>query len=153
MSLIDELRLDIGDDFGIVWGSESGSAPSVITVYDTALLNDLRLDIGDDGVVSWNGDGDTQVWQSIVITGSTYIITPTDTVIFVNSGVPTSIILPGSPVLGQIVIVKDMSGAAFVNNITITAGTNTIDGFNSVIISQDYQSLTFAWNSIEWNII
>lgn len=55
---------------------------------------------------------------------------------------PRTITLPTEQHEGQVFIIKDQSGAAAVNNITIAAGgSETIDGAASQIINTNYGSL------------
>jgi hypothetical protein len=57
---------------------------------------------------------------------------------------------------GQRIIIKDESGAAATNHITITAnGTDKIDGQSSVTISTNYGVVHLIWNSVTdvWSVI
>lgn len=58
---------------------------------------------------------------------------------------PVKINLPLNPDLGRTVIVKDVNGTAASDNITISGNGNLIDGVSSVIINQNYGSITFAF--------
>lgn len=80
-----------------------------------------------------------------------YTALSTDYVIAVDVAAPASVILPASPT-GTIFVVKDASGAAGTNPITVTAST-TIDGAASFVINVGYGSNTFVFNGTEWNII
>lgn len=55
--------------------------------------------------------------------------------------------------MGQIIIIKDMKGDAFTNNISVSAGVNLIDGWSTFIISQNKQAIMMTWNGIEWNVV
>jgi hypothetical protein len=44
-------------------------------------------------------------------------------------------------------LVKDATGNAGANNITVYAGGILIDGSTSVVINQNFESLTFRWNA------
>ena len=46
-----------------------------------------------------------------------------------------------------------MKGDAGTNNISIIASVGTIDGQNTWILNQNYQSFTLIDNGTEWNII
>jgi hypothetical protein len=62
--------------------------------------------------------------------------------------------LPGSSWgQGQIVVIKDESGKAATNNITITTGGALIDGKSSIVLALNYGSITLLWNSTFWSII
>lgn len=62
--------------------------------------------------------------------------------------------LPSGLKDGQIVTVKDVSGNAFTNNITIdTAGAELIDGVASVTITTDYGYITVMYDGANFYII
>jgi hypothetical protein len=85
------------------------------------------------------------------VTTTTYNAVLTDYDIAVNVAGPSSVIFPVSPT-GTVFIVKDASGLASGNPITITAST-TIDGSANATINTNYGSLTFVFNGTEWNIV
>lgn len=85
------------------------------------------------------------------VTATPYTALSTDYVIAVDVAAPASVILPASPT-GTIFVVKDASGTAGTNPITVTAST-TIDGAASFVVNVDYGSNTFVFNGTEWNII
>lgn len=87
-----------------------------------------------------------------VVTTSPFIATLTDYLIDVNVAAPSSVILPFSPT-GTVFVVKDASGAASVNPITVTATGALIDGAASATINTDYGSITLIFNGTEWNIV
>ena len=86
-----------------------------------------------------------------VVTTTPYLASLTEYYLAVNVAEPASIILPASPT-GTVFVVKDASGNANTNPITVTAST-TIDGAASAIINSPYGSLTFIFNGTEWNIV
>jgi len=63
----------------------------------------------------------------------------------------SSIVLPIS-IDGKTYIIKDVSGNASDNPITVTANT-TIDNASSYVIDSDYGSITLVFNGIEWSIV
>lgn len=86
-----------------------------------------------------------------IVTTTPYLVPLTDYAVEVNVAGPSSVVLPVSPT-GTVFIVKDISGAASTNPITITASTN-IDGAPSATINVNYGSLTFIFNGTEWGIV
>lgn len=81
------------------------------------------------------------------VTVAAYVAQPTDDEIWVNRAGAVTITLPDAAAWlaahgnGKALTIKDISGAASANNITINrAGANTIDGANSVTITSDYGS-------------
>jgi hypothetical protein len=89
-----------------------------------------------------------------IVNTSPYIALPTDydLAVTANAVIPASVVLPVSPV-GTVYIVKDTSGVANINPITVSAIASTIDGAVSATINSPYGSLTFIFNGTEWNIV
>lgn len=66
----------------------------------------------------------------------------------------SKILLPQSPRNGQIIFIKDYSGAASLNNIkVITAGPELIDGNEQLTIGQNYDSIALFWNVDGWQTL
>ncbi len=83
-------------------------------------------------------------------------VSATDLTIMLNKtiGATTTVTLPASTDKGRMIIIKDIKGDAFINNISvIVSGGGTIDGFTSFNLTQNFQSLTFIFNGTSWNII
>lgn len=86
------------------------------------------------------------------VTESPY--TPDDTEYFLAVDEGIEIVLPTSPDTGRVYIIKDFSGNAELNNITITSVLpDTIDGDTSKIIEVNFGSITIIYNGIEWSIV
>lgn len=85
------------------------------------------------------------------VTTTPYLADLTDYYLAVNVAGPASVVLPAAPT-GTVFIIKDISGDASTNPITVTAST-TIDGALSAIINTDYGSITLIFNGTEWNIV
>lgn len=171
MSLLDDLRLDIADD--------TGAIPSgVLVPASCSLLSHLRLDIADDtgtgaGTPVQSGVsivvGDLTVEGDLIVCGAQYwgrrIITApgdvtvqsSDNFLLINKtvGQATTVTIPapGATNKSRLLIIKDMKGDAFTNNITIVSSVGTIDGQNAWILNQNYQSFSLIDNGAEWNII
>lgn len=155
MSILSDLRIDIGDDSNAI-GSVSG-VPN--------LLSHLQVDIGNDRQVITSNNGTTNVGNIIIngymavtpitVNSSYSIPNGTNSYVMVNntSGFPISITLPPNPVNGQIEVIKDVGGNASVYNITVNPFSGTIDGLASFIMTSNYQSVTFYYNGSFWSII
>jgi hypothetical protein len=83
---------------------------------------------------------------------SNYQVLPTDMVINVVSA-PAGITLEAAPVLGHMVVVKDATGTALTNNITISGNGQLIDGLSSFIINMNYLSISLIYTPSGWSII
>jgi len=82
-----------------------------------------------------------------------YTTVPQDALILVDSSSARTIVPLASPTTGQVHTIKDNSGLAATNNITVTPSGKNIDGSASYIISTNYASMTIVYNGTQWNII
>jgi len=87
---------------------------------------------------------------------SPYTVLDTDIVIACNvsAGVVT-VNLPNAPTTGRVVYIKDSTGDAVTNNITITTvgGVVTIDGATSQVMNTAFQSITALFDGTKYLII
>ena len=155
MSLIQHLRIDIGDNDGSL-----AAASGTFTMLDL-----LKVDIGNDAGLPASVGGVTTVDDLVVngylaltpitINNSYNLPSGASSAVLVDntSSAPVTVTLPPSPVSGQLVIIKDVSGTAFTYPITVSPVTGTIDGFPTFILSNNYQSVTFYYNGTSWSII
>jgi hypothetical protein len=79
---------------------------------------------------------------NIVSTGSPYSIT-LDVVVLVNASAPYQVNLPAVSTRGRVITIKDISGNAATNPITVHRfGTNNIEGLpTDYVLSADYQTV------------
>jgi hypothetical protein len=63
----------------------------------------------------------------------------------------TTITLPAGT-LGKIFIIKDSTGDALTNPITVVATASTIDGQANYTINSPWGSIGLIYNGIEWNV-
>ena len=89
-------------------------------------------------------------WAVKSVTASTYQALSTDNVILVNYAGACDVTLPASPATNQIIIIKDASGAAATNNITVTG---TVDGVTNPVIGSNYGGVGIVSNGTNWNQI
>lgn len=87
-----------------------------------------------------------------------YVVLPTDLYIGItDTAAPRTVTLMTAAQgahLNQLFIVKDESGAAATNNITVTVdGVQTIDGATSQVISSNYGSLTMMFDGTNYFIL
>ena len=89
-----------------------------------------------------------------IVTAS-YALQVTDFYVGCNgSGITITLPLGSLLTPGQMYIVKDVSGAALTNNVTVAVSdANTIDGGSLVKLTTNYMSLTFLWTGISWSIV
>ena len=86
------------------------------------------------------------------VTAATYTARASDRVIGVNRACTVTKTLPTGEVrTGRIYTVKDESGAAASNNITVaTGGSENIDGSATNVISANYGSVTYYSDGTNW---
>lgn len=88
-----------------------------------------------------------------LVTTSPFTPTLTDYLLDVNFDGASSIVLPVSPI-GTVFIIKDISGTAGTNVITVSAiGGTLIDGSATALINTNYGSLTLIFNGTQWDIV
>jgi len=111
------------------------------------------LSVGASGGLVWR---DPNIVEPIIVTTGDFAAPNSNSRIIVAkpSGSPTAIYLPSTPALGQEILVKDGAGDANSNFITVFPPSGiTIDSFSRVRLTQRYQSFSFMWNGLEWNVI
>ncbi len=86
---------------------------------------------------------------AVAIASANYTATTANHVILVDTTAARTITLPASPVDGQVFHIKDKSGSALTNNITIAGNGNNIDGAGTASINTDYGSLYIVYSSTE----
>lgn len=86
------------------------------------------------------------------VTTAEYTATAQDYFLCVDTTTePVTITLP-TGILGTVYIVKDCSGDADTNNITVQGTAQDVDG-GTAIINSPYGSLSFIFNGSEWSIV
>jgi hypothetical protein len=86
------------------------------------------------------------------LVGTGYTASPGQLVLVSTQSSPATITLPSATnIVGQRVSVKDASGSASTNNITVSASNSQrIDGSSSVSISTSYGSVTVVSDGSNW---
>jgi hypothetical protein len=89
---------------------------------------------------------------SVTLVSANFTATTTNHVILVNTSAARTITLPASPVDGQVYHIKDRTGNALSNNITVAGNGNNIDGSSSASINTNYGSLYLVYSlaADEW---
>lgn len=99
---------------------------------------------------TWTPFGTTP--KVTTVTAASYTVLSTDQDVFVNRAGAVALTLPASPATGQRHFVKDISGAAATNNVTVTPSAGTVDGAASKVLSSNYEAMTFVYNGTEWSV-
>jgi hypothetical protein len=83
-----------------------------------------------------------------------YLLTMTDYAVFFDTaGGPYTATLPAAPNYGQQVVIKDSTGHAGTNNLTVSGNGNNIDSAATFVINTNYGWATFIFNSSTWSLI
>jgi len=84
-----------------------------------------------------------------------YVVLITDDYLSVDSsGGPISVLLPNAAALGQVFIIKDRTGSAATNNITVTTvgGLVNIDGATTFVMNTAFESIQVIGNGSTYEI-
>lgn len=108
---------------------------------------------------SGGGGGSTGLltlnYTGITFANSPYTVQSTDTFIGVNgTGGAVTVVLPNAPTIGRVYVVKDISGTAFSNHITVTTagGTVLIDLTTTFVMNTPLQAAQFLFNGTKYLI-
>lgn len=89
-------------------------------------------------------------------TATSYSVLATDYVVGVtDTTAARTMTLPSAPNNNQVFVIKDETGAASINNISVTVsgGSITIDGLTTVKLNSNYGSMTVYFNGTAYFII
>ena len=72
-----------------------------------------------------------------------------------SSGGAKTVQLPNAPSTGRIFVVKDSTGSAATNNITVTTvgGAVNIDGATTFVMNAAYESITVVFDGTSYLVI
>ena len=127
------------------------TTPAAGSTSDSVLVRDSGT--GEVKTVTGSALGDkNNIYATTVVTSSTGLTTGSSYTILANHTAAITITLPSTPLDGQVFKIKDASGNALTNNITISGNGNNIDGGANALINTDYGALELVYNSSlgEW---
>jgi hypothetical protein len=104
--------------------------------------------------ITISGSG-TIIYTYTNVSSSPYVVLTTDYYISVNSsGGAITVQLPNAATVGKTFIIKDRTGSAATNNITITTvgGAVNIDGATTFVMNSAYQSISVLGNGTTYEI-
>lgn len=128
------------------------------TGFSAATADVLVASAGGSGLFRLEGPSNTVMidggyrTKSVDTTGN-LTLTSADYVTLVTHSASCNIILPASPIKGETHIIKDASGVAAANFITVSGNGKNIDGNGSAMMRNNYASFTVLYNGIQWNIL
>lgn len=85
--------------------------------------------------------------QGVTTQTGSYAAQSTDNVIYMNQSGAVNVTLPASPIDGQFYYVKDISGNASTNNITIVGNGHNVDGAATHVINQNYAAVILHYSA------
>lgn len=137
--------------------------PNTVIVPNLAIWSTPSAGATNDSVLVWNSAdkkvkavagssvGDkNNIYAFTAVTTSVTLGTGSSYVILANPSAPLTITLPATPLSGQVFKIKDISGNALTNNITVSGNGNNIDGSPSGLINTDYGALELLFNGTAW---
>lgn len=112
------------------------------------------------GVSITNGAGSITISTSsasayTLVNTTPYVVLSTDQYLGVDTiAMPITVQLPNAPSTGRIVIIKDRSGTAALNSITVTTvgGVVLIDGATSFVMNTAYQAIQVIFNGTFYEV-
>jgi len=148
------LDLIVGTSVATTFTGDVGSAIPVannLNIVGTAGITTAAAG----GTVTISGNG-SSTYTYTPVAASPYVVLDTDNVISVDcSGGLIEILLPDAASLGQVFRIKDRTGSANTNNITVTtpSAVATIDGAVSFVMNADYESITVIGNAASYEVL
>ena len=149
----------------LLYASSANVMAALATSNDGVLITDNTgvpswlANSGTAGFVLTANAGAPPSWQiatahtsTTLVTTTPYTVLTTDDIILVDTVTiagPSSVVLIANPTDdGQVWTVKDWSGSAGANQITVTVAgaANTIDGAASFVLNNNYESVGFAFS-------
>jgi hypothetical protein len=138
----------------------AGDTLGVFVIYDGNGSKNVNVQGTDLSITSFSGffvgsNALTAAYSYTLVNSTPYTVLLTDQYLGVDcSGAAITLLFPDAPSTGQYWTIKDVTGSAATNNITITtvSGTDTFDGSTSVILSQNYGSLTVLFNGTSYEV-
>lgn len=86
------------------------------------------------------------------VSSTPYTVLDTDMNLMVDTTAARTINLPATPTAGDAYRIKDSTGTASANNITVQGNGNNIEGVASQTISADFGRLFVVYNGTQWVI-
>lgn len=86
----------------------------------------------------------------VTLPAGDYTVLTTDEIVGATSSAARAITLNATPSTGQVVTIKDITGSAATNNITITPAAGNVDGAATKVIAANYGSVDLWYSGSAW---
>lgn len=126
--------------------SLTGVTPGVYTLSTVTVAGDGRITNAASGSVTVGGRSQR------IVTSTPVIVAPTDDILLIQVAVAAYVPLP-YPTANRFMTIKDRSGAADVNNITLSTATGQIDGSTTFVIASPFGSVDLIGDGVNWSIV
>ena len=90
--------------------------------------------------------------STLGVSSSPVTITKTQVLVYVDTSSARTVNLPAAPDVGEIHIIKDDTGGAAANNITVQGNGANIDGAASITIAVNRASRMLVYSGTQWTI-
>ncbi len=110
--------------------------------YSTIVVNSK-------GLVT-QGIGGNALWSRLAVTTSAATVGTATTYVGVSYAGGVTVTLATGSIEGRILYIKDESGAAYTNNITISAPTDTIDSATTTLLNINYEGIQLIFSGSQW---
>ena len=125
-------------------------APSPVATSQQIINDNDTINVGSGNQIIGGNPSPVSVTN---VTTPTYTALATDYFLCVNTTVNTVTITLPTGILGTVYIIKDCSGNADANNITVVGtGGQLVDG-STATINSPYGSISLIFNGSDWSIV
>lgn len=141
-----DLELKANQDLLLTRGAVTWTWPTADGTSGQVLTTDGA------GGLSFTTAASAPTIQNITVAGPTNITNTSFTVALVNFAGAATVVLP-TPTSGKRATVKDISGNAGTNNITVGAVSGNVDGAATKTIATNFGSMSFVADGTNWWIV
>jgi hypothetical protein len=90
--------------------------------------------------------------RNITAISTTYQVLVTDDYIAATTSSAYTVTMPAAPTTGDAYTIKDASGGAGTNTLTISGNGVNIDGSASIVLNQAYAAVTLTYTGSQWSV-
>ncbi len=147
---------------GGIDGVDVGSVATVVTEsgdqLGTAIITGgtgITVTTGSNSIVISGSGTIVLSYKNVTTFSSPYVVLISDDYISVDcSAGPVTIQLPNAATLGKTFVIKDRTGSAAINNITVTTvgGVVNIDGASTFIMNSAFQAISIIGNNTSYEV-